>query len=219
MISAVVFDVGETLIDDTREWNRWADWIGIPHHTLSALVGAVTMEGRDNSDAFQIIHPGFNLASERLRREAAGRGERIEKCDLYGDVQETLAELRRRGLWVGVAGNQTARAGSMLRNLDLAVDGLATSGEWGVAKPDPHFFSNVIKMAGKQPSEIVYVGDHRDNDLIPAKRAGLRTVLIRRGPWGLYWGDDPRTRAAADWILDSLSDLPDVVTRDHDSVS
>ncbi len=36
MIRSVVFDVGETLLDDTSEWGRWADWIGVPRHTFSA---------------------------------------------------------------------------------------------------------------------------------------------------------------------------------------
>ncbi|MEV7971425.1 HAD hydrolase-like protein [Sphaerisporangium sp. NPDC088356] len=46
-------------------------------------------------------------------------------------------------------------------------------------------------MAPGKPDEIVYVGDHRDNDILPAKAAGLRTALIRRGPWGHLWADDP----------------------------
>ena len=29
MIKAVVFDVGETLIDETRIWSRWADRLGV----------------------------------------------------------------------------------------------------------------------------------------------------------------------------------------------
>jgi hypothetical protein len=30
MVNAVVFDVGETLISDAREWRAWADWIKRP---------------------------------------------------------------------------------------------------------------------------------------------------------------------------------------------
>ncbi len=32
MIDAVVFDVGETLVDETREYGTWADWLGVPKH-------------------------------------------------------------------------------------------------------------------------------------------------------------------------------------------
>jgi FMN phosphatase YigB (HAD superfamily) len=29
VIDAVVFDVGETLVDETREYGTWADWLGV----------------------------------------------------------------------------------------------------------------------------------------------------------------------------------------------
>lgn len=215
MITAVVFDVGETLLDDTREFAAWADWIGVPRHTFSAVLGAVTAQGRDNAETFQYFRPGFDLAHERQLREDAGRGEQINDSDLYPDVRPALAELQQRGFWVGVIGNQTTRAAALLRALDLPADHIATSGEWAVAKPDPRFFARVIKAAPGAPEQIVYVGDHRDNDLVPAKRAGLRTALIRRGPWGHLWADDPVTIAAADWRVDSLTALPRLLVAEN----
>ncbi|TDD65374.1 HAD family hydrolase [Actinomadura rubrisoli] len=207
MIGSVVFDVGETLVDDTREWWAWADWLGVPPHTMSALVGAVTVQGRDNADALRLIRPGLDLAAERRARVAAGVGEQITEADLYSDVRPALAELRDRGLWVGVAGNQTARAGGLLRGLGLPADAVATSQEWGVAKPDPAFFARVTEWAPGAPGEILYVGDHPANDIGPAKAAGLRTALVRRGPWGHLWADEPAGRAA-DWLIDGLTELP-----------
>ena len=47
MISAVVFDVGECLVDETREYGAWADWLGVPRHTFSAVFGAVIARGLD----------------------------------------------------------------------------------------------------------------------------------------------------------------------------
>src|SRR5439155_9454391 len=40
MIEAVVFDVGETLVNETREYGAWADWLGVPRHTFSSVFGA-----------------------------------------------------------------------------------------------------------------------------------------------------------------------------------
>jgi hypothetical protein len=40
-------------------------------------------------------------------------------------------------VWVGIAGNQIARAADPLRALDLPAHAIATSGEWGVAKSAP----------------------------------------------------------------------------------
>lgn len=211
MIRSVVFDVGETLLDDTREFNAWADWIGAPRHTFSALIGIVVAQGRNSAEAFQYVQPGFDLAGERQRREQAGVGEQIEDQDLYPDVRPALTELRRRGVWVGVAGNQTVRAAELLRSLDLPVDDIATSGEWGVAKPDLEFFKRVAQFAAGEPHEIVYVGDHRDYDLRAAHQAGLQAVLIKRGPWGRLWADDPIVRDNATWVIDSLTELPQLI--------
>ncbi|WP_159944010.1 MULTISPECIES: HAD family hydrolase [unclassified Nocardiopsis] len=213
MIRSVVFDVGETLLDDTREWARWADWINVPRHTFSAVLGAVTAEGRDNAETFDYFRPGFDLVRERRLREEAGLGELIEEEDLYADVRPGLRSLQEAGIWVGIAGNQTVRAGELLRELRLPVDGIATSGEWGVAKPDPAFFTKVIDMAPGSPEQIVYVGDHRDNDIVPAHAAGLRTALLRRGPWGHLWANDPVLVTAADWTIDCLKELTDLVVK------
>lgn len=207
-VVSVIFDVGETLLDDSREFGAWADWIGVPRHTFSAVLGAVTAAGRDNAETFQYFRPGFDLAAERERREESGAGENYSEADLYPDARPTLAALRKMGLWVGIAGNQTAKAGRIFRELRLPADFIATSSEWGVAKPDPAFFRLIIDAAPSRPEEIVYVGDHRDNDLIPAKAAGLRAAHIRRGPWGHLWGDDPRVAKLADWRITSLAELP-----------
>ncbi|GAA2471536.1 HAD family hydrolase [Winogradskya humida] len=211
MIKSVVFDVGETLLDDTREFNAWADWIGVPRHTLSALIGIVVAQGRNNAEAFQYVKPGFDLVVERQRREQAGVGEQIEDHDLYPDVRQALSELRRRGVWVGVAGNQTVRAGQLLRGLDLPVDDLATSSEWRVAKPEAGFFERVVEFARGDAHEIAYVGDHRDYDVKAAREAGLHPVLIKRGPWGRLWADDPTVSESARWVIESLVELPDLV--------
>ena len=48
----------------------------------------------------------------------------------------------------------------------------------------------------------------KDNDLIPAKAAGLRAAHLRRGPWGYLWADDPVVRKLADWRITSLAQLP-----------
>jgi hypothetical protein len=28
------FDVGETIVDESREYGTWADWMGVPRHTF-----------------------------------------------------------------------------------------------------------------------------------------------------------------------------------------
>lgn len=112
-----------------------------------------------------------------------------------------------------VAGNQTARAGELLRGLDLPADLVVISGELGVAKPRPEFFERVRGVAQAAPDETVYVGDHPVNDTFPAKAAGLRVAHLRRGPWGHLWAEDPEVVAAADRRIDSLTQLVQIVQR------
>ncbi|MBL1108508.1 HAD family hydrolase [Streptomyces sp. 5-8] len=211
MIRAVIFDVGETLVRDDRYWASWADWLDVPRHTLSALVGAVVAQGRDNADALRLLRPGIDVAAEYRAREAAGRGEHLDDSDLYEDVRPALAELQRLGVRVVVAGNQTARAGELLRALNLPADVVATSGEWGVAKPRPEFFQRAVEAGQADPGETLYVGDHPANDTLPAASAGLRTAHLRRGPWGHLWAQDPDVVAIADWQIDRLTELPTLV--------
>lgn len=206
----MAFDIGETLTRDDRYWNAWADWLGVPPHTVSALVGAVVAQGRDNADALRLISPGIDLPAAYAAREAAGRGEYLNESDLYPDVRPALAGLRERGLRVIVAGNQTVKAGKLLEALDLPVDVLATSADWGFAKPDPAFFDRLIEEAAVDPQDIVYVGDHPHNDVFPAHTTGLRTAHLRRGPWGHLWANDPKVVETADWRINSLTELLDL---------
>ncbi|WP_245703617.1 HAD family hydrolase [Streptomyces lushanensis] len=210
MIETIVFDVGETLVRDDRYWASWADWLGIPRHTISALVGAATVQNKDNADALRLIKPGMDIGEANRAREAAGRGEHLDESDLYPDVRPALAGLRSLGIRVVLAGNQTVKAGDLLRRLDLPADLVATSAEWGVAKPAPEFFGHVIEAARAAPGRTVYVGDHPAYDLFPAQRAGLRTAHLRRGPWGYLWADDPEVVEAADWRIDSLTQLTSI---------
>lgn len=211
MIETIVFDIGETLVRDDRYWSRWADWLDVPRHTVAALVGAVTAQGRDNADALRLLKPDIDLTAEYAAREAAGRGEILEEEDLYEDVRPALSGLRKLGIRVVIAGNQTAKAGAMLRGLDLPADVIATSDEWGAAKPSEDFFARVLEVSGATPHETVYVGDHPANDVYPAKRAGLRAAHLRRGPWGYLWADDPEVVTAADWRINSLTNLTTLI--------
>lgn len=208
VIGAVVFDVGECLVNESREYGTWADWLGVPRHVFSAVFRSIIANGRDYRETFQVFQPGFDLDKARQQRAEQGRPEWFGEDDLYPDVRPVLAELRDEGLWVGVAGNQTVRAGNLLKGLDLPADMIATSDDWGVSKPDPAFFRRMLEMVSGAPDETLYVGDRLDNDVRPAARLGLRTALIKRGPWAIIQRDDPDADRIPTMRIDSLADLP-----------
>jgi HAD superfamily hydrolase (TIGR01549 family) len=211
VIRAVVFDVGECLVNEAREYGTWADWLGVPRHTFSAVFGAVIARGLDYRETFQVFRPGFDLDEERRRRADAGQPEWFGEDDLYPDVRPVLSELHAAGFWLGLAGNQTVNAGKILRGLNLPVDMVATSDDWGVSKPDPGFFHHLAREVPYPAGESLYVGDRLDNDVRPASQAGFKTALIRRGPWGIIQEHDPDAGRVATTRISALSELPEKI--------
>ncbi|MFI7699032.1 HAD family hydrolase [Nonomuraea sp. NPDC049480] len=206
MIKAVVFDVGETLIDETRIWSRWAERLGVSDFVLMGALGGMAALDRPHAEAFELVRPGFDLDAEEAaweRDDPGGLRNHFDADDLYPDVREALGALRAAGFQVIIAGNQPRRAYDALVAMDLPADSVHTSDGWGVSKPQREFFAKVAAVAGREPGEILYVGDRLDNDVLPAGRAGMRTALLRRGPWGYLHAARPEA-AAADTIVDDL---------------
>ncbi len=212
-IAAVAFDVGETLIDESRIWTRWAERLGLTPLTMLGVLGAMAALDRPHMDAFHVLRPGIDVDAELSRWRAddpGGLRENFDADDLYGDVRPCFAALRATGRKVIVAGNQPPQAQATLEAMDLGADAILISANLGAEKPAPEFFAAVVAAAGCTADEIVYVGDRLDNDVLPARRAGLRTALLRRGPWGHLHAERPDA-ALADVVVDSLDELPDVV--------
>jgi HAD superfamily hydrolase (TIGR01549 family) len=212
-VRAVIFDVGETLIDETREYGTWADWLGVPRHTFSAVFGAVLARGEDYRHVFQHFRPDFDLAAERQARLDAGLGEYFNSHDLYPDARPALHALRDAGYFVGIAGNQTARAEQFIRELHLPTDFITTSDELKAEKPDPDFFHRLVAQTPFAPGQVLYVGDRLDNDVRPARAAGLATAFIHRGPWANAYPLEP-SDVGPDLVLEDLRELGRWLARD-----
>ncbi len=211
MVHAVIFDVGETLVDETRAWGEWADWLGVPRLTFFAALGSAIERGLHHRSVFQELRPGIDLDAERKRRLCAGPPpDRVGRADLYPDARPCLAALRAQGRWLGLAGNQPASAERDLRALGLPVDAVLCSGAVGVEKPSPEFFARLVATAEHPAREIAYVGDRLDNDVLPAIAAGMRGIFLCRGPWGVAHARRPEA-ARADARIDSLVELPAVL--------
>jgi len=114
--------------------------------------------------------------------------------------------VRELGLRVGVVGNQPEALERWAREALLAADVVSSSASLGARKPDPAFFRGVVELAGAAPSAVAYVGDRVDNDVEPARAAGLVAIHVRRGPWG-------RLQRAPDGVpvVDSLAELPETL--------
>ena len=174
-LSCVVFDVGETLVDETGMWERAADEAGVPRFTLMGVLGGLAARGEHHGRVWEIlgIPPATSIWTE---------------ADFYADALPCLEALRANGLRVGAVGNTPRETEAML---SPHVDLVGSSARWGVEKPSPEFYARLVDECGVEPARIAYVGDRVDNDVLPALAAGLVAVHIKRGPWGFLHETPP----------------------------
>jgi len=198
-LKAVVFDVGETLVDEERWWRRLAEREGLQPHVVWAALGVTIERGEEHTALWG------HLGMERPPRWWNEIPYALE--DLYPDALDCLRRTRDLGLRVGVVGNQSEALEAWAREVALPADVISSSASLGVRKPDPAFFRKVVELVGCDPEEVAYVGDRVDNDVLPATRAGLVAIHVRRGPWGRL----QRTPPEATLGLDDLAGLPEAL--------
>ena len=210
-IRAIFFDVGETLIDETRLMHGWADTMGVDRAEFLAALDDIIAKGENHRPLFDRLRPGFDVRAAAAERKRSGTDFRIEARDLYADARPCLSELTQDGWFVGIAGNQPPRRRRRSNCSALRPDFITTSAELGVdnlrwisfARPSPR----ACAMSDFDPAEVLYVGDRLDNDVIPARSFGMKTALLERGPWGRNHVRLPDA-ALADFILKDLAGLP-----------
>ena len=123
-------------------------------------------------------HPPFGLWTVRLP-EAPG----------------ALETLRGLGLRLAVVSNSNGTVARLLEHLDLArwLDAVVDSAVVGFEKPDPRIFRHAADLLGVEPAEAVHVGDLYSVDVLGARAAGVRAILL--DPAGAWKLADDCTRA------------------------
>jgi len=116
-------------------------------------------------------------------------------------VAPALAELRRRGLKLTIVSNANGKLRVLFERLALAgcVDCLLDSHDEAVEKPDPRFFEIALERSGARRESTIHVGDLYQVDVVGARAAGLRGVLLDEA--GLYPDVDcPRVRSLQELV-------------------
>jgi HAD superfamily hydrolase (TIGR01662 family) len=211
-IKVVVFDVGETLINEDRLWDGWAAYLSIEGDVFRSALLEVIANGEHHRSIFERLCPGLDIEAARRDRAARGDFDVFSAADLYPDALPCLRTLRQLGYGVGIAGNQSTDVGTILTELGVEVDFVGSSAKWGVQKPSSAFFTRVREVSKVPASSIAYVGDRLDNDVLPARAAGMAAIFIERGPWGRAHARRPEI-VEAHAIITSLGELPQVLAR------
>lgn len=195
----IFFDMGYTLISE--DWAHYA--------RLEPYVGPMTDEMI--GQFWETVDDCARNGARAPIPSAICRIAQIKKCPHYSrDAEEALpysaevlAELHTR-YHIGVIANQSAASVKRLRRFGLLdhIDLVYSSEEIGKCKPDPAFFASAVRAAGVPADQCIMVGDRPDNDIAPAKAAGMLTVRVRIGAF--------RCREVTDPAFLPDADLPDI---------
>ena len=174
-IKWIFFDVGSTLVDETEAYNHRAremiSGTGITFKEFDDIRIALAKLGLDGNSA-AIKYFGLTKTPWHSEDELP-----------YSDVQSTLAALIDKGYKLGIIANQKLGTKERLDSWGLRqyFDVIATSAEIGYAKPDKEIFEKAFELAKCTAAESMMVGDRLDNEIIPAKSLGMKTVWIKNG--------------------------------------
>jgi hypothetical protein len=123
-VRAIVFDVGETLVDESRAWTTQAERAGVTPFALMGTLGGLIAQDRDHRGLWAV-----------LGVEQPAEPPSIDQADLYPDALSCLRAARDGGLVVGIAGNQPAGVDAKLHGLGFDADFIASSAAWGSRSP------------------------------------------------------------------------------------
>ncbi len=145
----------------------------------------------DITDIWQqvLTQLGLSVAPERLQRLALEYELRVNPVWPMPGLAATLEALRQRGLKLGLISNAQfftpllfpALLGRSLPELGFSCECCVFSWQVGEAKPSRRLFDLALqglKASGIQSRQVLYLGNDRLNDLLPAELGRLCTGLV-----------------------------------------
>lgn len=212
--SFVVFDLDGTLIDG---YDAIGDALAyamerlgvpaLPPERVRVLVGHGLDRLLESAVGPERAAEGVRLFRERYPEVA------VAKTRLLPGVREVVATLDALGYPMAVASNKPARFSRMILEANAVARyflEIAGPDENTPTKPDPTMLRGLMRAAGASPGATVVVGD-MEVDSEFGRAAGCRVVLV---PGGSRSREDLES-VYADALLDSLSDLPAWLEKNH----
>jgi len=161
---------------------------GCARRAIDARAGALGgVPGTDAArvpDYFDDVLAGAGLDGRARTRLVPRLRERHAERNLwrvpFQDAAGTLARLRGAGWRLGVVSNADGRAAAVLEAAGLAAafDTIVDSHLEGVEKPDAEIFRRALARVGAPATGSVFVGDIVSIDVVGARNAGLRPILM-----------------------------------------
>ena len=203
-MKVLFFDVGYTLVNEDAVWEaRCRD---------QAQTDEAKKLGLSAADIYHEIEiasisrkPQFRTLIDKYGfKEVAPYRTELEK--LYKDVPAVIKALSQK-YELGIIANQLDGLKERLEAFDLLQYFKYIISSWDVKimKPDIRIFKYALDKANCTPQEACMIGDRLDNDILPAKALGIKTVWIKQGFGALQ---KPLSKSEEpDYTISSLSEL------------
>jgi putative hydrolase of the HAD superfamily len=213
---AVVFDLWNTLAKWPDELSqafrhRWSSRIG---RSLEEIDAAWYASGAYEERESGPIEVALRNVCVELGAEAdiaelvRWRVEIARRAVVPTDgVLATLAELRERGLRLGLISNCTEDVALVWPDSPFApsFDAAVLSATAGCMKPDRRIYELACAELGVEPEECLFVGDGANDELRGAREVGMTPVLIHRA------GESPAWPELEDWDGLRITSIPQVL--------
>ena len=200
MLKAVLFDVDFTLVKPGPDLGpegyqvlgrRFGLELDPARHAEARAAAVEAVERHPELDHDEQV---WVLFTERIIRGMGGDSDRAHECavamtraweqaenfELFEDTLPVLADLRARGLKLGLVSNTGRDLEAFVVHHRLDVDAAVSSGVHGKTKPHPAIFEAVLELLGVSAGDAAMVGDSPDDDIAGARALGIKAFLVDR---------------------------------------
>lgn len=199
------FDLGSTLIDESEAYKL---------RVLECIEGSDVSYTEFDEMRRKLAHDNMTCG-DKDTADYFGLTLKPWRNDVeypYKDAILVLSELKNKGYKLAVIANQAEGTVRRLEKWDMLsyFDFVLASFEEGVAKPDKEIFLRALDLSKRSPCDCVMIGDRLDNDIKPAKKLGLKTVLVKQGVVAPYQ-DIPSDEYKPDFSVNDLAELLNIL--------
>ena len=203
-MKVLFFDVGYTLVNEDEVWEARC--------REQAQTNEAKKLGLSASDIYHEIEiasisrkPQFRTLIDKYNfKEVAPYRTELEK--LYDDAPAVIKALSQK-YELGIIANQLDGLKERLQSFDLQkyFKYIISSWDLKVMKPDIRIFEYALGKANCIPQDACMIGDRLDNDILPAKSLGMKTVWIKQGFGALQ---KPLSKSEEpDYTINNLTEL------------
>ena len=206
-VKAVIFDLDGTLYKSEKYVRQLIDGI---RDTIAEILSVNSEEAENVIQELRLKFGSITLGLRSLGVERSMFYDRLVRkltpeklIKPNPSMLEMLLEFKRMGLKIGCHTNASRRLAEKVfkaLQIDLRIFDVLVTCDDADPKPTPSGYLKILKVLKLEPSEVVYVGDRWRVELEPAKRLGMKAILI-----------SDQVEGSPDYIINDILELRKII--------